>query len=309
MATESQKKTVLRSAKNEIKEESKKPEQSSTTVTTSNSSFSDIFEIVREYKNFCFKIVNFIPYSSVATWIKFADGKCEEVLDEESKKGRGIIKNIIDMWMLTFLSFIFSLIGGWPFLLVFVFYGGILTAFFSVLFGGLLKTIIGGTGVVFTLASGVVGFILIFITIILLVLILTAVGLLFETTIYYLFSKILGGNGSFKDTMSVLLSSTASMFIFLIPIHLIRAVLIGYCLGPLVEAVSLLIFLVMLYYRYRGIKHIHNLSQNRAIISTVGSIAILFLTAIMVVVLFYFLYISIFIFGGVGVNMLRLLSS
>ncbi len=209
--------------------------------------FTKLTALFVRFKKFHFDIASKIPYSSMQEWIAFADGKVEQTLSRE----RGIGKNIKDMYVIAILSLLLSIAGLWYiWVIVGMVFGGI-GLFLSMLEPALLTILIALMG---------------------LALIMPALLILFQTLLYHILAKIAGGKGSYAQTMTVIVFQSAANLILSIGLMLLYAVFVGFLISPL----SYAIMIYSMYLMYKGFRHVHRLSKNRAIAVVVGGYLILF---------------------------------
>ena len=199
-----------------------------------------------KYKKICFDVLKRFPYGSVPTWIKFSDGKVEEALKEE----RSITKNVIDYYAVTLLSFILSAIGFWYIVLIAI-----------ALFG---LAAIASFGVVLFLIPFVLAIVGI-------MLILMPIFLILMALCYHVLIKLLGGVGTFRQTLSVLTLASIANIVLNVVVYLLFATIIGVIASP----ISYVIWGYSLYLEYKGFKYSHKLSRNRAIIAVLGGFAVI----------------------------------
>ncbi len=253
---------------------SKKAEKNELTTTLTN--------VVKRYRQFAFDVASKIPYRSMPAWIASANGKIEQALEE--KRSLGL--NILDLYVLTVLGIIFMLIGMWAFVGLFAPIGTLLLA-------------LGGMAV---LTAGV-NIILISIGAILLaavvIAILPLIFFLGNSVIMHLLAKLMGGKAAFTDTASIVLLSQAACTLLMIPMYIAYALFFGY----FISVIDYVIVAYMLYLQYRGLRHLHVLSQTSAAIVVLATLAIqaifAFVVMAAVVLLPYVLALGYFTFGKV----------
>ncbi len=208
--------------------------------------FKSLSELFVKFKEFHFDLARKVDYPSIPKWIDFADNKVEKVLDEE----KSIVDNIKDMYIIYILWTALSIIGLWY---MWAIYGAIFGTIFLAVFLNPLAVIVVAIIIIMLLLSPVI-------------------GLLWNSSLYYIVARALGGKGSFRKTMSILVNSTGASMILSAGVLLSYAIIIGFFISPLIYAV---LFYVV-YLQYKGIKHVHKLSRNRSIGVIVGSIIVSF---------------------------------
>ncbi|MBU0527476.1 YIP1 family protein [Candidatus Micrarchaeota archaeon] len=206
--------------------------------------FKSLSELFVKFKKFHFDLARKVDYPSIPKWIDFADGKVEKVLDEE----KSIVDNIKDMYIIYILWTALSIIGLWY---MWAIYGAIFGTIFLAVFLNPIAIIAAVVIMVLFLLSPVI-------------------GLLWNSSLYYIVARALGGKGSFRQTMSILVNSTGASMILSAGVLLSYAIIIGFFISPLIYAV---LFYVV-YLQYKGIKHVHKLSRNRSIGVIVGSMVV-----------------------------------
>lgn len=222
--------------------------------------FKSLSELFDKYKKFHFDLARKIDYKGISDWIDFADNKVEKVLDKE----KSIRDNLKDMYIIYILWTVLSVIGLWY-----------IWALYGVIFGALLLAVVLNPIAMFVLVAIVILFLL-----------SPAIALLWNSAIYHVVARLLGGRGSYSQTMSILVNSAAANMILSAGILLAYAVIIGFVLAPLFYA--LLIY--VLYLQYKSIKHVHKLSKNKSIGVIVGSIVVSF---VLYFALIFAIYISV----------------
>jgi hypothetical protein len=253
---------------------SKKAEKNELTTTLTNA--------VRRYRQFAFDVASKFPYRSVPVWTASANGKIEEALEE--KRSLGL--NILDLYALSILGAVMALIGMWIFVGLFGSMGA-----FMLLLGG-LAVITGGVNII--LIS--IGVILLAAVVIVL---LPLIFLLGNSAIMHILAKLLGGKAAFTDTVSIVVLSQAALIILMIPMYIAYALIFGY----FISVIDYVIIAYMLYLQYRGIRHLHVLSQTSAAIVVLATLAIqaifVFVVIAAVLLLPYALALGYFTFGKV----------
>lgn len=215
--------------------------------------YKNLEGLFRKYKDFAFRIISNIPYGAVPAWKAFADGKVEEALKED----RGVLQSLKDFYVITVLKCIGSIIGFWY-----------LFAIIGALFGGIVMILV-------TLAAAIdpVLTIEIIAAIAVLMLLAPAIMLLLQGLLVHALSKIAGGAGSFRQTLSVIVTGAGAGLILMVPMYAAYALIVGFFISPLAYAV----YIFILYLQYKGIMHVHKLSPKRAAAVVLGSIAIVLL--------------------------------
>ncbi len=222
--------------------------------------FKSLSELFDKYKKFHFDLARKVDYKEIPNWIDFADNKVEKVLEKE----KGIWDSIKEMYIIYILWTAVSVIGLWY-----------VWAIYGFLFGAVLLAFLINPIAVVVLAA-----------FILYLLLSPALGLLWSTITYYIVARALGGKGSFRKTMSIIVKSTGAYMILSAGVVLSYAIIIGFVISPILYAV----LLYMLYLQYRGIKHVHKLSRNRSIGVIVGSMLVGF---VIYFALIFAIYISV----------------
>ncbi len=220
--------------------------------------FTTLTTLFKKFKKFHFDLASKIPYSSMQEWITFADGKVEKALIKE----RGIGKNIKDMYVIMILGLILSVVGLWY-------------------LWGLFGMAFGGVGLFLAMLEPKL--LLVLLALIGLALIMPALLILFQALLYHILSKALGGKGSYTQTMTVIVFQSAANLILSAGVLLLYAVFIGFLISPLMYA----IMIYSMYLMYKGFRHVHGLSKNRAIAVVVGGYLILFGIGMAIYLLLY----------------------
>src|SRR4030095_6047182 len=146
--------------------------------------YSDIKELADKYKKFCFEQASRLKYDQVPRWIAFADGRVEEAL----QGGRSVGGSIKDMYVTYAISMLLGILAFWY---LWIFYG-VVFAFIGGRFVSLpliAAAVIGGVIAVFLLAP---------------------LTLLISGGVFHLAAKVLGGKGTYPQTLSVVVMSSAA---------------------------------------------------------------------------------------------------
>lgn len=252
----------------------KKPEKNEFTTTLNN--------IARRYRQFAFDVASKFPYRSVPVWIASANGKIEVALEE--KRSLGL--NIKDLYVLTVLGVIMALISMWIFIGLFA----------SV---GMLIAILGGIAIITAGINAILVSMGAILLVAVAVLIMPLVFFLANSAIMHILARLMGGKAAFTDTASIVLLSQAAFIVLMIPLYIADALLFGYLLG----VIKYVFFAYMLYLQYRGVRHLHALSQNKAAFVVLGTVAIemivVFVVIAAVLLLPYLLALGYLTFGKV----------
>lgn len=253
-----------------------KPADEKESACSKNELSRNISYITKVYKKFAFDIASKIPYSSMPSWIKCADGKFEEVLDEK----RTLMRNVKDTYAFVILNTVLGLIAFWYIfcmLFVMVLFGGVITLF------GMPTILLNNTAALMPSA-------LIFIFVAIVLLILPLAGILLQSAVYHVLAKVLGGKAPFADTTSIVVLSVAAMVVLLIPLYLSYAIILGHIFSSMVY----IIYAYMFYLQYRGIRHLHMLSHKRAAAVIIGAFFINFALTLLFVLAMVFLLPTVF---------------
>lgn len=210
---------------------------------TESEGFKGLKELFTKFKNFHFNIASKLPYGPVSNWIAFADNRMEDALKEK----RGFWGNVKDNYVICILNLIIGLLAvWWAILSIGLVALAAITLIVSVYpAAGQALSQWALVGIVIALLSP-----LILITL--------------RTTMYYVFAKLLGGKGSFTDTMSVLVYDNAALLILSFGFYILCMMIIGF----LASAVYYGILAYVVYLIYKGTKQVHKLSTKRAIIAS-----------------------------------------
>ena len=199
-----------------------------------------LMDLFDKYKSFCFAAISKVPYKPVRGWIAFADGRVDDALDEK----RGVWESIKQQYVLCILTILAMVVAYWY---VSLFLGAILAGITVFLTGlGIIANPTLTIAIVAALAIAII--------------IAPAVILILSAFAYHVIAKVLGGKGSYGQTMSVLVVGSAANLIFMIPLYIAYAFVIGFLISPLAYAV----LLFSLYLEYKGIKSVHKLSSKRS---------------------------------------------
>lgn len=212
--------------------------------------YKDLKGLFRKYKDFAFKYASQVPYGPVKGWMSFADGKVEEALEED----RSVWQSLKDFYAITIVRCIASIMGYW---------------YIALVFGALFGWIAMG-GITLGLMIDPVLTLAVVLAIILIMLISPAVMLLLQGLVVHALAKIAGGKGSFIQTLSVIVLGAGAAFVLMVPMYIAYALIVGFFISPL----SYAIYIFVLYLQYRGIRHVHKLSRERAAAVVIGSIAV-----------------------------------
>jgi len=213
---------------------------------TESEGYRSLAELAGKYKKFAFDKISLIPYGSVPAWIAFSDGRVEEALKER----RSIRQSLKDTYALYIIGLFFSILAFW--------YIALLLGAMMLSLGALVAALGLLTNPVLTLAA-VAG-------ILLAVLVLPGLFMLLRGAYYHIIMKVLGGKGSYSDTVSVLVLSSGANLVLMVPLYIAYAIIIGFILGPLAYAV----IIYALYLQYRGMKQAHDMTSKNAAIATIG---------------------------------------
>ncbi|MCI0503549.1 YIP1 family protein [Candidatus Micrarchaeota archaeon] len=214
--------------------------------------YKGLQDLFGKYKKFSFDGISQIPYGSVPAWIAFSDGRVEEALKEK----RGLWQSVRDSYTLGLLGIVLSLVAFWYFALIF---GGILLS---------IGALVGIWGLMMdaALTIGIIA------ALILVMLIGPGVFLLARGAFYHLIMKLFRGKGSYADTVSVIVFTTAANLVLMIPLYIAYALVVGFILGPL----AYVVIIYCIYLQYRGMMHAHAMSSKDAAVATVAAIVLEF---------------------------------
>ncbi|MFZ5500439.1 MAG: YIP1 family protein, partial [Candidatus Micrarchaeota archaeon] len=221
---------------------------------------------------FAYSWVRKVPFSGVPYWIDFAEAEVGKTLG----KDQTLPELLKEYYVIYILQWLASLLSRWYVTIIFAPVIAIWISMMAV-FVGVLNPLLAIGGVLAFLVLMVLG---------------PAIGMFLTGAVYFVGAKLLGGTGSFEKTLAIVVKSAGANFTLMIPLYFAFATIIGLVLGPL----TYVVMIYTLYLTYKGIRHVHGLSQMRAI-------AVILFPIVAAIALAVILYLA-FMGGILGLSML-----
>lgn len=209
----------------------------------------ELQSLLMQYLSFSESILSKIPYPKIGRWLDFARMDIKKALGN----GFGYIELLKEYYVAYYLNLLVTVLSVWYLISLYGYWLGI---------GGLFLLFIG------LMTSPLAAIVILLGTILLLAILALAIpAIIFAMAVgsLHLSAKIVGGNGTLRETANLFVCSVGANIAVFLPFNVLIALIIGICFG----VVNYVLLFYSLYLVYLGLREVHGLSPKRAILAII----------------------------------------